>query len=126
MEQLLNLIWLLAVAAMVVALKLRPNRIRHLPAYRALVVFCCMALLLFPVISASDDLHAAYDLSDEAAWRHDKRLLGVPFVAVLLLVFSHVPLVLRPTRSFLSHIQLGSLHHGYLRLDLGRAPPFAC
>jgi hypothetical protein len=83
-----------------------------------------MALLLFPVISASDDLHAAYDFSDEAAWRHDKRLLGVQLLAVLVLV-SLAPLLIRHNCSFRYRTQIVSPHSGYLRLEVGRAPPFA-
>ncbi len=85
--------------------------------------FLCIAMLLFPVISASDDLHASFDLSDDAAWRHEKRGPGV--VALIALVLAGA-VALPLLRSSVFHAALeraASTDPGFLRLDVSRAPP---
>jgi hypothetical protein len=127
MEQLLNIAWLLAVAGVIVAVVARPHRRPQGPHpwHIVAVVFACVALLLFPVISATDDLHPGSDLSDDAAWRHDKRSLGVQLLAVLILI-SLAPLLLCRA-SLLRNAALtpSDIRPGHFRLDSGRAPPFA-
>ncbi len=90
---------------------------------RGLVAFLCIAMLLFPVISASDDLHSGFDLSDDAAWRHEKRGPGV----VMLIAFVLACAVALPhpecSTSRVTVEELASAYPGFLRLDLGRAPP---
>jgi dipeptide/tripeptide permease len=125
LEQLLNIAWLLAVAGIIVAVAARLHRRTHGPHpwHIVAVVFACVALLLFPVISATDDLHPGSDLSDDAAWRHDKRSLGVQLLAVLILI-SLAPLLLcRASLLRTTTLNPADIRSGHLRLDAGRAPP---
>ncbi len=83
----------------------------------------CIAMLLFPVISASDDLHPGFDLSDDAAWRHEKRGPGV--VALIALVLACALVLPHPESSLFRYTveDVASADRGFLRLDLSRAPP---
>jgi hypothetical protein len=65
MELLLNLVWLLtAIAALLLLLGCSPqDRKQFLLGVGAL---CCAVLLLFPAISASDDLHAQAVLAEDS------------------------------------------------------------
>lgn len=124
LELLLNIAWLLAVAGIILATA-APQRRRCNRRYIVVGVFVCIALLLFPVISASDDLHPGGDLSDDAAWRHEKRGLGGAAPMLLVLVFL-AGYCVRQSNLFHVHtavIPLASTRLGYLRLDAGRAPP---
>ncbi len=91
-------------------------------ALTSIAVFACVALLLFPVISASDDLHAACVFSDEAAWRHDKRLLATHVVAALISL-PPAPTLGTHTSWLELSTSTGGAHTGYGHFDLGRAPP---
>ncbi len=127
MEQLLNLVWLVAVLGLGVAIVGN----LHTPATKALrwltviVVFACVALLLFPVISASDDLHATFDLSDDAAWRHDKRGAGAVALFLMLLPLCVIALSVAPDRFYSVIEDPGCARSGHLHATAGRAPPFA-
>ena len=72
MELLLNLIWLtLALGAFwpsCAASAPLPGW-RKIPYRRSLIALACVALLLFPVVSASDDLHPAQAVVEEASKR---------------------------------------------------------
>ena len=119
---MLNLVWLVAVAAIVVTTRGGKHRVSR-GRLLGLGAFLCIAMLLFPVISASDDLHPGFDLSDDAAWRHEKRGPGV--VALITLVVACLTALPRPESSFfrITVEHLATVHPGFLRLDLGRAPP---
>ncbi len=122
MEQLLNLVWLAAVAGIVLMIHRQGHRVSR-GRLLGLGAVLCIAMLLFPVISASDDLHPGFDLSDDAAWRHEKRGPGV--VALIALVLACIVALPRPRSSFF-RIDLenpASADPGFLRLDLSRAPP---
>jgi len=72
MELLLNLIWLmLAVSALFAFLRGQraPARMAQVPYRRSLIALACVALLLFPVVSASDDLHPTQAVMEEASKR---------------------------------------------------------
>lgn len=71
MELLLNLIWgTLSMGAFLIFLRCHPqSRLKGLPYLRALLALACVFLLLFPVVSASDDLHPAQVLMEEASRR---------------------------------------------------------
>jgi hypothetical protein len=59
MELLLNILWvLLAVPAILVWLRAPEHRLASKSGVCSFLVLGCVLLLLFPVISASDDLHA--------------------------------------------------------------------
>ncbi len=125
MELLLNLAWLLVVGGVVIATFVCPGRRTHSHSWHVVVVvIACIAMLLFPVISASDDLHPACDMSDEAAWRHDKRTFGVQLLALILLI-SVAPLLVLHSVLNREELALCVPCAGHLRLDFGRAPPVA-
>jgi hypothetical protein len=122
LEHLLNLVWVLAVAAVVLATRGQAHPVSR-GRLLGLGAFLCISMLLFPVISASDDLHPGFDLSDDAAWRHEKRGPGV--VALIALMLACVLALPRPESSFLRITveHPASFDPGFLRLDLSRAPP---
>jgi hypothetical protein len=70
MELLLNLIWVaLAIGSFVVFTR-RHQLISDGTVYwRSLLTLACVLLLLFPIISASDDLHPTQALMEEATKR---------------------------------------------------------
>ena len=74
MELLLNLAWLLVAVA---GFALAPKR-----SGRVWLVVACAAALLFPIISASDDLNADRTFNDAAAAIVVSIVLYVAFVAV--------------------------------------------
>lgn len=119
---MLNLVWLVAVAILLLANWRAGSASRG--RLLGLGAILCIAMLLFPVISASDDLHPGFDLSDEAAWRHEKRGPGV--VALIALVLCCLTaLIIPPVSSarlgdpFLNAVPAS----GFVRLDLARGPP---
>lgn len=124
LEQLLNIVWFFAIAGIVFAVAVRPHRCLHSHArYAVVVVFACIALLLFPVISASDDLHPGCVLGDDATWRHDKRSFGLQVLAFFILV-SFAPLLLCRVSQFRDFTPATAASQpGHLRLDAGRGPP---
>src|SRR5271166_662528 len=70
MELLLNLIWLTIAAGALVAFtrsRRRSARMAHVPYVQALIALACVVVLLFPVISASDDLHPAQAVVEDAS-----------------------------------------------------------
>lgn len=72
MELLLNLIWiLLALLALLVFLRGRDasRQIARVPYRKSLLALACGVLLLFPVVSASDDLHPAQAVVEEGSKR---------------------------------------------------------
>ena len=93
MELLLNLIWIvLALVALFVFLQGRrvSSQISRVPYRRSLLALACGVLLLFPVVSASDDLHPAQAVIEEASKRVQ---LGV---APLHLLRASLPLFMLP------------------------------
>ncbi len=72
MELLLNLVWFtLAVMALGAFLRQRrsSSRTSRIPYAKALLALACMLVLLFPVVSASDDLHPTQAVLEEASKR---------------------------------------------------------
>jgi hypothetical protein len=71
MELLLNLIWVtLGMGAFLIFMQCSPqSSLKGLPYGRALLALASVLLLLFPVVSASDDLHPAQALMEEASER---------------------------------------------------------
>ena len=70
MELLLNLIWiLLAMAAFIGFLTRRrvSGQLAGVPYCKSLLALACGAVLLFPVVSASDDLHPAQAVMEDAS-----------------------------------------------------------
>ena len=93
--------------------------------YRNGVILVCVGLLLFPIISASDDLHSAYVLGDNPSWRHEKRSLGAQAFSVVI-PLSLSGLLARGTNTLAEiSVIISAAQPGHLRLDDGRAPPLA-
>jgi len=73
MELLLNLIWvaiaLSGFAALAVGRRRSANWITPVPLAIGLCVVACVAVILFPVISASDDMHPTPTLIEDAGKR---------------------------------------------------------
>ncbi len=72
MELLLNLIWI-SLAVLAFLGFLRGRRVSSLlavvPYRKSLLALACGVVLLFPVVSASDDLHPTQDMVEEASKR---------------------------------------------------------
>ncbi|MGA9567281.1 MAG: hypothetical protein WBS19_17280 [Candidatus Korobacteraceae bacterium] len=72
MELLLNLVWVaMALAAFCTLLRNRrvASQLPQVPYGKALLALACVLVLLFPVVSASDDLHPAQAVLEEATKR---------------------------------------------------------
>src|ERR1700730_15263862 len=81
MELLLNLTWLLIATAGFLLVPKRSGRVW--------LVIACAAALLFPIISASDDMNADRTFNDAAAAIVVTLVLAVAFVAIGRLQRSH-------------------------------------
>ncbi len=96
MELLLNSVWLaIAAASLTNALRYRRTKSHLAVALHSAVAVACMLVLLFPVISITDDLHGEQIAVDDSAVvvkkalraaaaisgaAHDTALAAVPFV----------------------------------------------
>ncbi len=71
MELLLNLIWMgLVIGSFVIFMRRQPRPRRERTAFwQSLLALACVLLLLFPIISASDDLHPSQAVLEEATRR---------------------------------------------------------
>ena len=72
MELLLNLLWVaMALAAFCVLLRNRnaAHRLRGVPLSLAVLALACALVLLFPFVSASDDLHPTQAVLEDASKR---------------------------------------------------------
>ena len=81
MEPVLNLVWLLlAVPAFAVWRRsvVRRNDSRACSAALSLLTVCCVLMLLFPVVSASDDLHPMCTEVEESAAKRVVKALHTP------------------------------------------------
>ncbi len=123
MELLFNSLWLFFVLAGGMAL-LRA-RSGHSTAKR-LAALACVAVLLFPAISITDDLHPDFIAVEDAA----RRIVHVQAPAALLHlhVASLLPVLkLAPSGSALSILSpaVFPANDGFVRPVTGRAPPVA-
>jgi len=70
MELLLNIVWVgLATIALLGFVRKRGQLARHTTFITALLALMCALVLLFPVVSASDDLHPTQALLEDASKR---------------------------------------------------------
>ena len=69
MELVLNLFWVAIALAAFCALLRRRRAASQVPYAKALLALACVLVLLFPVVSASDDLHPAQAVLEEATKR---------------------------------------------------------
>lgn len=131
MELLLNVIWMtLATGAFWVFLHSRLAARRRFSYHKSLIALACVALLLFPIVSASDDLHPAQALVEDATKRiqhavSPQQLPGshstVPLVPMLLALSLVLTLALwRPYNSIEFKARARA---GHFLLCAGRAPP---
>jgi hypothetical protein len=134
MELLLNLIWVALVIGSFLAFIRRQAQSSRMEAryWQSLLALACVLLLLFPIISASDDLHPSQTLMEEATKRVQHLPCPLQFstgfaphmLPTLLLLGLLLALVnLQPRILFESKICLLDGHG--LSPD-GRAPPFRC
>lgn len=134
MELLLNLIWLaLGIGAFVIFLRRRPRSgLDQQPRRRALLALACALLLLFPVVSASDDLHPSQALLEDATRRiqqfssplqlsHSGSVIPLwPILPALALALGFALAAWQPWRP----LELPTeARRGYRRSLRGRAPP---
>ena len=72
MELLLNLVWMIVALVALSAFMRRHHKFAatpHIPYGRALLALACLLVLLFPVVSASDDLHPTQAVLEDASKR---------------------------------------------------------
>jgi hypothetical protein len=132
-ELLLNILWL-ALTASAVLLSVCHRAARRerdrLPYVRALLAITCLAVLLFPVVSASDDLHPTQEIFEDSSKRvqpttapilHGDAATGLAMV----LAFLSLAALFGPLRSGPLHVIPIAARGlaGHNRLAAGRAPP---
>jgi hypothetical protein len=138
MELLLNLVWIaLAVVAFsaLARMQLTTAQKDSVPAVRnvkALLALSCVLVLLFPIVSASDDLHPSQAVLEDATKRVQQGIVSLEFPA------GHVSGALVPevfvASAWLGLGQLGRLQPATVaarvlcrghRFEDGRSPPSA-
>lgn len=132
MELLLNAIWAtLALGAFLAYLRTQPHsETEQSPQAKALIALACVLFLLFPVVSASDDLHAVPGALEDTT----KRILrisgpppqvrgspSVPLLAVVLVLLTVIILV--ALRTTLHLAILARLANRERVPSDGRSPP---
>ena len=132
MELLLNAIWAtLALGAFLAYLRQQPHsETEQSPQVKALIALACVLFLLFPVVSASDDLHAVPGALEDTT----KRILrisgpppqvrgspSVPLLAVVLVLLTVIILV--ALRTTLHLAILARLANRERVPSDGRSPP---
>ena len=135
MELLLNLIWtvlaIAAFAAFAIGRRRSSSWIVRGPYARALLGVACVIVLLFPVISATDDLHPAQALVEDAAKRVRTALVHphssdgyhpASLLPVLLAMWLSLALFVYPSFLFLE--PAAAPIPRALAPQEGRAPPF--
>jgi hypothetical protein len=137
MELLLNLCWLsLALPAYWLWQREKASRTKpqHFSRWNSVLVLGCMLMLLFPVVSATDDLHAMRpEIEESNRSKHVSRQAGHNSSARLS-VIGGSPALLTPVSFFDTQFQpVGATAdlvffvctHTRIGLDSGRAPPSA-
>ncbi len=132
MELALNLVWV--AVSLVALLWWICGRERHSftpgELFKGLVVLACVLVLLFPVISASDDLHANCAAIEDsfAAVRKMKGALlgGTPLPATLPVLLLLPSILVLPTLSNHNWVDYRAPHHATAALGqvrIVRSPP---
>jgi hypothetical protein len=127
-ENLLNFCWLLlALAALAAWLRLAAHRRR---AGLGLIALLCILALMFPVISATDDLHPAAQAIEDSSRRTQRGLSAIhwfathinhgiapaPLVAPALAVQPVIVWLVQPASA-------AATQPGFRQLHFGRSPP---
>jgi hypothetical protein len=133
MELLLNLLWALVAALAIGAVALercgsRPSI--HASHRNALLAVACAVVLLFPIVSASDDLHSVQALSEDAIKRVQPSVAQLQQIkaardASFLFLLTAILLLFVPLSLEWHHCSPPKVwlqHRRTLLLD-GRAPP---
>lgn len=133
MELLLNLIWLALAAAGVVAFvrsRVDNSNREPLPCVPALLALGCMVVLLFPFVSASDDLHPTQDVFEDSSKRIQQTATPAPHAqnahwSGMLPSTSSMPALLLPSVSYGLQTDAGSflIAVGERLSIAGRPPP---
>jgi len=133
MELLLNLVWVaLALTALWAFLRRRRSCswTARVPYLKALLALACGLVLLFPVVSASDDLHPAQAVLDDASKRSHQLVLPLQqaqssapagMLPVLLAVFLLCSLLVLQWRQ--PDVRVARVLVSDLLPRIGRAPP---
>lgn len=136
MELLLNLIWIaLGLAALLGFLRGRrvSNQLSPVPYRKPLFALACAVLLLFPVVSASDDLHPTQAVMEDSSKRLQIAVVPLPLQRVVPPAFMLAATLVIWMMGAL--IVLGPLHILALKTrrlgatvipSAGRAPPTYC
>lgn len=135
MELLLNLIWtalaIAAFAAFAIGRRRSSSWIVPSPYARALCGLACVLVLLFPVVSATDDLHPTQAMVEDAAKRVRIAIVhphtadsNYPGALLPVLLAIWLPLALFEYRSFLLFSPAAAPIRRALAPQEGRAPPF--
>jgi hypothetical protein len=102
MELLLNLIWLTLATGTLLAFVCRRRgfgSMMQVSCRKSLLALACVVVLLFPIVSASDDLHPVQAVAEEATKRiqfavvpfHSARTSAPPFMLPAMLVVCLMP-----------------------------------
>jgi hypothetical protein len=133
MELLLNLVWIvMALVALAVFVRKRcaSSRIAHTPYRTALLALACVLVLLFPVVSASDDLHPTQAVLEDATKRFQQAMAPFqhvksgPFAAMLPALLAVSLILALAGLRFWSHVACEAqvIHRERTPRD-GRSPP---
>lgn len=133
MELLLNLVWIaMALAAFSVFARSRRTvpQFATIPYWKALLALACVLVLLFPVISASDDLHPSQAVLEDAtkriqqavaSFQHAQSSLATYLLPVMLV--SSLMMVLAGSRFWLTAASEARVMHRERTPRDGRSPP---
>jgi hypothetical protein len=137
MESILNLLWLLLMLPAYWVWRHRkpvPQAARPHYSWRDLLLLSCILMLLFPVVSATDDLHAMrrdMEESSSGKWTESggKSHRGRPDSADQTLAQGS-PAVLSPAADHVCGLVLIDINclteTVWLAIRAGRAPPYSC
>jgi len=84
MENLLNFCWLLLALAALLAWHFQATHVRRPNQHLQFVALLCVLALMFPVISATDDLHPAPQAIEDSSKRTQKVGIAVKWAATHL------------------------------------------
>lgn len=135
MELLLNLIWIVLAGGAFLAFSRRPYQSHgdRIPYWRSLLALACILFLLFPIVSASDDLHPTQAMVEDATKRVQHLVSplqlslsrsAMPVLPVVLFLWLMLALSLCK-RQQPAELTVRELD-GWRTPSAGRAPPFVC
>lgn len=127
-ETLLNLCWLLLAVVALIAWRRQEAAKPH--GTPGLIALLCVLVLMFPVISATDDLHPVAQAVEDASKRTQKRSVIIKSLSThikhgnLHVAGAPKPLVFEPTfECFLQAAPVHNSHPGVTSRPCTRPPP---